>query len=264
MITLGGNVVVRNVLETDFPYEECIKSLLPVCDLVVVCDAQSTDGTQEKIRDWMLSEPKLRLCVYPWVEPVGNIDWFVNWLNYARVHIPCDFQFQLDCDEVIHENSYDEILRFKSDGTRKALICDRFNFWKDHRHVIPPGVCLSHKVVRIAPTDVWLPSDGAHEKGAEAVAMAVDSTIQIFHYGFIQKREGYFKKEKLIQKWFFNHYDDRLVEAEKKPGNWMTEIQNLEWRDQLVEFNGEHPAVAIKWLEERNYPCQKQRDTVIS
>ena len=109
MTTLGGNVVIRNGTSLDFCWREAIKSLLPVCDVVSVCDAESDDGTQDEIRGWMLREPKLVLCVWPWTDPVGHPDWFVEWINYNREHIQADWQFQLDADEVVHEKSYQEI-----------------------------------------------------------------------------------------------------------------------------------------------------------
>lgn len=256
MITLGGNVCIRNGLELDYCWREAISSLLPVCDEVVVCDGESTDGTQKLIRDWMEEEPKIKLCVYKWKDPKGDIDFWVNWLNYARHHVRSHFMIQLDADEILCSRSYPELERIKALGfpQRFSLWCERLNFWKDHRHLIPHGVCLGHRVVRVAPQNVWLPSDGPHPKGAEAVMMAREpqNPIRIFHYGFLRRHEAFFKKARAIQRYFWNSYDERL-ELQEGNGNWMEDIENVEWINRLVPYDGPHPIHALAWLTERGY-----------
>lgn len=253
-MTLGGNVCIRNGLELDFPFVECIKSLLPVCDLVSVSDGESTDGTQEFLRNWRKSEPKIVLNVYPWPDPKGNPDWWVEWLDYNRQHVRCDWQIQLDADEVLHEKSYEEIRQFIQKPGQTAVVT-RHNFWLDHRHTIQEGVCLGKRVVRVAETGLWLASDGYHPKGEKAASLGVDTGIEIFHYGFIRKPEAFFKKERLLQGYFFNQYDQRLEAVEGKPGNWMADPSVGDYCGHLDEYHGTHPAEAQAWLRERGYEC---------
>ena len=254
-MTLGGNVVIRNGNELDFCWRECIASLLPVCDVVSVCDGESTDGTQEEIREWMKREPKLSLCVYPWPDPKGHPDWFVEWINYSREHVQADYQIQLDADEVLSELSYGYLsfLKRKPPEEQFSVVCNRLNFWKDHRHLIPHGHCCGHEVIRIAPQKVWLASDGYHPKGEAAAAMSRRLGIDIFHYGFIRRREAFFRKERLLQGYFFDQYDPRLEAAEKVEGNWMEMEGVTGWEKDLLEYSGPHPLVAQSWLKERGY-----------
>ncbi len=252
MKTIGGNVCIRNGNDLDYCWRECIESLLPVCDEVVVCDGESTDGTQEEVREWCRREPKLKLCVYPWPNPVADIEFWVKWLNFAREHVKADLHLQLDADEILSERSYAEVLAHAGDG-RHSVWCKRLNFWQDHRHLIPPGVHLSHRVVRMAPQDVWMPSDGPHPRGAEAVSMAVETGIEIFHYGFLRERKAFFKKERGLHEMFFNTWDPRLTEVETRNGNWMSEIKNLEWLPDLRTYEGYHPQLIHDWLKKRGY-----------
>lgn len=251
---LGGLVCVRNGIELDYCFVEAIKSLLPVCEVVTVCDGESTDGTQQLLRDWMLTEPKLNLCVYPWPNPKGNPDFWVEWLQYGRMHSPSDFILQLDADEVLSYASYQEVLRLKERTDRFTVKMRRYNFWIDTRHLVPEGVCLAHEVIRMGPQDVWLPSDGVHEKGAEWVNMSGPlSDINIYHYGFLRRREAWFKKAKALQGFFFDTYDPRLAKAETFESNWMTMPEVTGWENRTIEFNGAHPEVAKQWLKERGY-----------
>lgn len=252
MATLGGNVVVRNGNELDFCWRESVRSLLPVCDVVSVCDGESTDGTQEEIREWMKTEPKIVLCVWPWPEPKGDADWFVKWINYNREHVKADWQIQLDADEVLHEKSYDELRKFIETPNRSA-VCTRYNYWMDDRHTIMDGICLGKRVVRVAPQPMWLASDGYHPLGEKAASISVPTGIEIHHYGFIRKREQFFKKERLLQNYFFNSYDPRLEAVEAKPGNWMEDPSVGDYCGNLDAFTGTHPALMKTWLNERGY-----------
>lgn len=253
-MTLGGNVVVRNGNSLDFCWRETIRSLLPVCDLVSVSDGESTDGTQEEIREWMNSEPKIVLNVYPWPEPKGNPDWFVEWLDYNRQHVRCDWQIQLDADEVLSEKSYAEIREFIQTPNRTGVVT-RHNFWLDHKHTIQEGICLGKRVIRLAPCRLWLASDGYHPKGEEAAALGASTSIEIFHVGFIRKPEKFFLKERLLQSYFFNQYDPRLEAVEKKEGNWMADPSVGDYCGHLDAYDGDYPEVLKPWLRERGYTC---------
>lgn len=245
--SLSGLVCIRQGIELDYCWRESIQSLLPICSQVIVCDGESTDGTQELIRDWMKDEPKIALCVYPWPDPVGVPTFWVDWLQYGRQHCQGDFVIQLDADEVLSENSYDELDAF----TGGSLWCKRYNFWRDDKNLIPHGVCCSHRVVRVIPKGMFLPSDGEDARGHGVVAMARDSGVEIFHYGFIRKPEAFFKKARALQGYFFNTYDQRLADAEATPETWMETIKNVEWINSLVPFTGKHPVIMKQWLKER-------------
>jgi len=172
-------------------------------------------------------------------------------LNYARTHLSTDFHFQLDADEILHEKSYDEVRKFVRQDMKRSAIVTRWNFWRDHRHTIPEGHCLGKHVIRIAPTKLWMASDGVHHLGSEVVRMGRPTGIEIFHYGFIRKRAEFFKKERQLQDFFFASYDKRLEAAEQHSENWMDMPGLCDWNGNLADYGGEHPKVMKGWLEER-------------
>lgn len=262
MITIGGNVCVRNGLELDYCFKDAIESLLPVCDTVTVCDGCSNDGTLEFLRDWSARDSRIRLCVYPWPNPKGDPSFWVEWLNYCRIHIREDYQIQLDADEILSESSYPVIRHFRDTGVPHgtAFWCRRYNFWGDTHHLIPHGVCCSHRVVRVAPQPIWMASDGPDPRGNALVAIAVEppEPIEIFHYGFLRKREAFFEKARRLQHYFFHpepvqRYDARLDDVEHKPGNWMMDIKGIDWLKDLIPFDGKHPERMKPWLKERGW-----------
>lgn len=253
MSTLGGAVCVRNGDLLDFCWREAVNSLLPVCDEVCLCiGTGNEDNTEDHARLWAAREPKINLCMYPWPDPKGDADFWVNWLNYAREHLKSQWHFQLDADEVLHENSYEEIRAFIQSGPKSAIVT-RWNFWKDHRHTIPQGECCGKHVIRLAPSNLWMASDGYHEKGQDVVSICTPTQVEIFHYGFIRKRSAFFDKERRLQGYFFNTYDPRLEQAEKHEGNWMEMPAVTGWENRLDEYSGSHPKAVQDWLKARGY-----------
>jgi glycosyltransferase involved in cell wall biosynthesis len=254
MKTLGGTVCIRNGDVLDYPWRECVQSLLPVCDEVVICvGSGGEDKTEASARQWAEQDSKVKVCIYEWPNPKGDNDFWVNWLNYAREHLRTDYHFQLDADEVLHEKCHASVRSFMEQSWGRSARVTRHNFWRDHQHTIPEGHCLGKRVIRIAPSKLWMPSDGVHHKGSEVVSRATLTDIEIFHYGFIRKPEAFFKKERLLQNYFFNYYDPRLEAAEKSKGNWMESPSMPEWCSHLDEFTGTHPAIMKHWLKYRGY-----------
>lgn len=256
---LGGIVCIRNGDELGYCWRECIQSLLPVCDVVAVSDGESLDGTQELLRAWADHEPKLVLNVYPWPNPKGNPSWYADWIQYARMHAPADYVFHLDADEVLHEESYEEVLRLalRPSSDRFSVVCRRFNFWRDNWHLIPEGHCCGHEVIRMAPQNLFLASDGYDPRGEEVPQLAQASGIKIMHYGFIRPWDKFFSKARNLQRLYFDQYDPRLEKAEALKENWASMPGVTGWEDQLTDYEGTHPKVMHDWLRKNGYDCER-------
>lgn len=256
MKTLGGNVVVRNGNKLDFCWKEAIQSLLPICDMIAVCESDSDDDTLKELEDMSHKDSRIKICRYKWPDPHADIHWFAKWINYCREHVRCDYQIQLDADEVLHEDGHGVIKSLLSDPRfTSSLSVERYNFWDDAQHIVPPGHVCSNRVVRIAPQSVWLPSDGLtghiQEHEIDSVPNVFSPHIKIFHYGFLRKPECFYEKEKIIQNAFFGSFDPRLeIMKDNFDRNWM---KAFTYGQPLIEFKGRHPIVARKWLAERGY-----------
>lgn len=253
MPTLGANVAIRNGDSLDFCWKECVGSLLPVCDQVVLCDQDSDDGTTDAMKEWVAREPKLKYVNYPFTNPKGDPDWVVNWTNWAREQMDTEWNLQLDCDEVLHEDCYD-LLRSKiADNREISLRVQRWNFWESCRTMIPFSKCLAHETIRVAKTKYWLPADFPHPKARAVMDMEVICLgIHLFHYGFLRHPKAFFKKEKFLQTAFTSGYDPQLDTTEQNK-DWMSNIK-ADWKSlPLEQFHGTHPKIAHEWLRERGY-----------
>jgi glycosyltransferase involved in cell wall biosynthesis len=254
-MTLAGILCVRNGTELDYCWKEAAMSLLGVCDELVLCDSDSTDDTRNLMDDWAARNPKITLCNFPWTDPERTNRWWPDFLNYARQHAKSEAVFFLDADEVLHEHSYAEVR--ERINRSEAFFVHRHNFWRDSRSLIPEGVCCGTKVLRGGPKNFWYPSDYPDPDGRdnEILARAVQSNVQIMHYGFLRKREAFFKKARTVQKIWVGSYDPRLEAAEKFDGPWATMPGVTGWEDKLQAFTGTHPEIAKYWLRERGYEC---------
>lgn len=61
---LSGYLPIKDNFSLDYCAHLGVKSLLPVCDEVIIVDAGSTDGTVEFFEDWSKVEPKIRVIHY--------------------------------------------------------------------------------------------------------------------------------------------------------------------------------------------------------
>jgi glycosyltransferase involved in cell wall biosynthesis len=249
--TLAGLLSVRNTISLDYCWRECGESLLGVCDELVINDCESNDGTWEQVQEWAHQEPRITLVRTPWTDPVATNKWWPEFFNRTREHAKSQMVLAMDADEVLHEEDFGLIRSASNAG--KVLYFKRLNFWKDPRHLIPKGQCCGTQVVRLAPRHLPLPSDYPYPPADETVSMAEQSDIRTFHYGFLRKREAFFKKARTVQRIWANDFDPRLARAEREEGNWMVNPVVAPWVNDLTEYNGNHPKFIHQWLKERDY-----------
>lgn len=252
MSAISGYVVVRNGLRLDYCFREAISSLLPLCAEVVVCDSDSNDGTRDVLDDWARRERKLKIINMPWTNPVADVRWFVNWINYTRERLTHPWQLMLDADEVMGEQS--TIAIREALKRRQPLWFKRLNFWLDSRHIAPSttgGVQVSDCLVRFGPTNLWMPSDEPYpeDKEPEMRKLAArDDRAVIYHYGFIREDEAFKRKSGECMRIWFDTKDDRIVRATKDAVKWQNYFP---LKDALIPYRGPHPSCAHEWLKER-------------
>ena len=109
--TIGGYTTTRNCIEQQYPYEACIKSMLEFADEVVVVDGGSSDGTWEVLEAWSANENKLKVykVARDWYHPRHAV---FDGAQKAEARKMCasDFLWQMDSDEIVHENDYEKII----------------------------------------------------------------------------------------------------------------------------------------------------------
>lgn len=232
---LSGFVPIRNGISLDYCFREAIQSLLPICDEVIACDSDSTDGTSWALKQWAELEPKLRVINYPWprlptpdeverddlARPPGNPRMLITWLNFAREHCKFDTQITLDADEVIDPRAYPGIKTAVEDRIPRWF--RRINFWGSPNWEAPHGTVCGERVVKMGPTTMETCSDEPRPEGEPEIRrLAQDGpNLVVWHLGFLREQKAFLRKSRVMQGALHNCYDPRLREAEKTGKPWV-------------------------------------------
>jgi glycosyltransferase involved in cell wall biosynthesis len=258
---LSGYIIVRDAIKGDYPVVEAARSLLPICNEVLICDCESSDGTLETLTRFAATDVKIRIVTMPWPKlptyeewksdaprPPNDNHFWPKLINEVRPLLRYQYQLHLDADEVLFPCAHEEVQRCMDEKGVRYL--KRLNFWQDASHMVPDGWVCGTYVAKLGPTELWMPSDEHHpEKEPEMRVRATKhDSLLIGHYGFIRKQDGFFAKSKTMQPAVIGNYDSRLEQAEKTGQNWW-EVSTFPAA--LVPYEGEHPEVILPWLRER-------------
>jgi len=109
--TISGYTTVLNCNKNAYPWKESIESLLGFCDEVCVADGGSDDGTWEDLQKW--AEEDERLVIYRNEIDLKDPRFAVKsdglLKGLARSMCTKEFCWQMDCDEIVHENDYKKV-----------------------------------------------------------------------------------------------------------------------------------------------------------
>jgi glycosyltransferase involved in cell wall biosynthesis len=108
--TISGYTTVYNAIRQEYPFMQCIKSMLAFCDEVCVVDGGSTDGTLETLLKSFSGNEKVKIkqVKRDWSAPNYPI---FDGMQKAEARSMCtsEFCWQMDSDEIVHEDDADKI-----------------------------------------------------------------------------------------------------------------------------------------------------------
>lgn len=118
--SISGYTTTLNCIKQGYPYEQCIRSMLTFCSQVVVVDGGSTDGTWEALQAIEQEDPaKIIVVSVPrdWSHPRFAV---FDGMQKAHARSLCtgDLCWQMDCDEVVHEEDAEKIRQLACDIPR--------------------------------------------------------------------------------------------------------------------------------------------------
>lgn len=244
-----GFTIVRNAIKYDYPVVESIKSILPLCDKVVVAAGNSDDGTLELIKS--IDKEKIIIIETVWDDKLregGSV--LAIETNKAMDAISDDFDwcFYIQADEVIHESSYPLIqsamMQWLNVPKVEGLLFKYHHFWGTfgflginrqwYKHEI--RVIRNNKQIRS-----YRDAQGFRRNNSKLKVKSIDAYI--FHYGYVRSPSVMKKKMKDFSELY--HSDEDL----KKEIQRINEF-NYEDVDAVKKFNGSHPAIMKKRIEE--------------
>lgn len=115
--TVSGYITTYNCEKQGYPYLKSIKSMLQFCNEVCVVDGGSTDGTFEKLQELQVIDQRVKIkqIVRDWNHPRFAV---FDGLQKAEARAMCtsEFCWQMDSDEIVHEDDAQKIID----------LCDKF------------------------------------------------------------------------------------------------------------------------------------------
>ena len=243
MVPISGFTIVRNAINLDFPVVESIRSILPVCEELVVNVGKSDDDTLDLIRG--IGDPRIRIVEAEW-------DWSDKILALGRetrrAMAACRFPWDIyiQADEVFGEGSArilsDTIQEVHADHRVEALLLKYLHFYGDFSTIATNRRWYQREVrcVRLDPSfDVhpYLDAQGFRVGPGNRRIRARPTDAVVYHYGWARPPAMIQRKREF----------SRSLYPEKEQG----ERPLLPWIPLLQPFRGSHPPEARAWVAER-------------
>jgi len=129
---LSGFTIVRNAVSLDYPILPAIRSILGICDEVVVNVGQSADGTRDLVAG--LGDPRVRIIDSAWDFSHGS---GVLAQETERAMRACRgaWGLYIQADEVLHESGAavlaEKVREWDGDARVEGLLVDYLHFYGD-------------------------------------------------------------------------------------------------------------------------------------
>lgn len=258
---VSGFTYVRNGIMHDYPFMECIKALLSICDEVIVVVGDSTDGTREAIA--AIRDPGLRIVDSVWPEDSAGGRRYAMQANLGLDRCRSRWCFHLQADELFHEQDLLPIARamekHKDDPKVEGFLFRFINFFGDYWHWAPSRR-FHQREIRIVRNNPNIrsykdsqgfrmfknPQDQWNEKGRKLRVVPLD--IPIYHYS--HARNPVLQRKRQIE--FTKGYLPN-EEVEKQ----FAQIKDLPYDynniDYLKIFHGSHPSLMKKRVDAQDW-----------
>jgi hypothetical protein len=244
---LSGFTIVRNAVQLDYPVIPAIRSILDICDEVVVNVGKSQDETRDLVAG--LGDPRIRILDTEWDFSSGSGALAIE-TNRAMGACRGAWGLYIQADEVLHEAGAAvlaaRLREWDGDPGVEGLLVDYVHFYGDFDTIATNRHWYRREVrcVRLGAGVRSHEDAQGFRVGPELRRVRARATgARMFHYGWARTPQS--RQRKLAaSKEIFTEMADRLdARAARREG--------LDWTPLLRPFRGTHPAVVREWIAAR-------------
>ena len=250
---ITGFTFVRNAIKLDYPVTESIRSLLPLCDRVIVAVGKSEDGTLDLIRN--MNEEKIQIIETVWNESLkkgGKV--LADETNKAFRAVPddSDWAFYLQADEVVHESYLDTIFSEMQKNIHNksidGLLFNYLHFYGSYKY-IGDSYRWYRREIRVIRNNKniysYKDAQGFRKNNNKKLKVKLIDAY-IHHYGWVRKPRAMQEKQKT-----FNHYwhNDKWLSANIIKADEF-DYSNV---DALRLYEGSHPSVMSERIARQSW-----------
>jgi hypothetical protein len=243
-----GFSFIRNAVKYNYPIEEALRSILPLCDQVVVAVGDSSDGTRELVAG---IDPKIRIIDTVWDETIregGRVLAVETDKAFQAIANEADWCIYIQGDEVLHEDGYPAVReameKWKDHPEVDGLLFNYRHFFGSYDYVGSESRWYRHeiRVIRNNKSLYAYRDAQGFRKGDNEKLRVKPVDAWIHHYGWVQEPKVIKAKCIAKDKIMYNMEGDEenIVVAEDYPFTLVNALQ---------KFKGTHPAVMKKRVD---------------
>ncbi|MEI7726533.1 MAG: glycosyltransferase family 2 protein [Bacteroidota bacterium] len=239
---VSGFTFVRNAIKYDYPVVESIRSILPICDEVIVAVGHSEDDTRNLVLS--IGDPKIRIIDTIWDDSLregGKVLAVETDKAFAAISPDNAWAFYIQADEVIHEKYLPAIRaameKWESDPLVEGLVFNYTHFWGSYQYIGDSREWYRHEI-RVIRNDKgihsYLDAQGFRKDGRKLLVAPVNATV--YHYGWVKPPQAQQAKLQTFHRYW--HSDRWIDKTVTKSDSFDYSGMNF-----LSPFTGSHPLV---------------------
>jgi len=250
---VSGFTIVRNAIRFDYPIVEAIKSILPLCDEVVVAVGKSEDETLQLIKS--INDSKIKIIETIWDDSLregGKVLAAETNKAYDAISEKADWCFYIQGDEVMHEKYLptikSEMEKWKDDSRVEGLLFKYTHFYGSYDFVGDSRKWYREEI-RIVRKNKEIRS----YKDAQGFRKSDNSKLVVqpinafvYHYGWVKPPAAMQAKQESFHKMW---HDDKWMK-ENIPAAKEFDYSQI---DSLAKFAGTHPIVMQERVQKQNW-----------
>lgn len=246
---VSGFSFIRNAVKYQYPIVEAVRSILPLCDEVIVAVGKSEDNTRDIVA---AIGPKVRILDTVWDENsriAGRVLAEETDKAFKAIGPDTDWCIYIQGDEVMHEDGYDEVMsamkKWKDHKEVDGLLFRYIHFFGSYDYIGAEGQWYRHEIRAIKNDKTIFSYRDAQgfRKGDNKKLRVKPLQAKIHHYGWVQDPRT--MKVKFVVK-------DKIYHAKESDENNVVVPENFAHLlvNALHKFKGTHPQVMKKRVEE--------------
>ncbi|MBZ5858846.1 glycosyltransferase family protein [Flavihumibacter profundi] len=249
---ITGFTIIKNALINDYPIVEAIESVLPMVDEFIVLAGDSSDDTDQLIKN--INSPKIKIHHSTWnpaLKKGGVVLADETNKAFDLIGSDSDWAFYIQGDECIHEKYHSTVLAAAKEHLNnhkvEGLLFNYLHFYGTYDY-IGDSRKWYNKEVRIIRNDknirAYRDAQGFRKNGKKLNVKQIDAWV--YHYGWVKSPIQ--MKRKLMETGKFWH-DDETLQARYDT----KDVFDFTDFDSIAKFTGTHPACMKQRIEQANW-----------
>ena len=254
---VSGFTIIRNGIKYFYPFVEAIKSILPLCDELIVNVGESEDSTLETIQS--IKDDRIKIISSKWNMSLReNGEVLSIETNKALQNCKGDWCFYIQADEVLHEKYIPVIKnameKYLNDEKVEALRFYYKHFYGSYDYFQDNYRNWYFREARVIKNSKDIVSwgdamDFRHKNGSKIKFK--DINAEIYHYGWVKPPDTMMLKRIDFHKLY---HTDKEVEQHASSITTYDDLGNLK------KFQGTHPAVMQDRIKMLNWDFDAKLD----